>query len=268
MQEELWFNAFWPLLIAMPFLGILAAAVSKRTDPVIRKGKVLRHDGPARLAHWTHAVGTVFLLISGVVLGSRYTPSFVTDSNNTAVWFNVHFVFAAIFLFGTFYWLANTIISRHRFREHLPHKNAISSTLNHYGALLKIKGAKMPEEEKYFESERLAFLAALGGAGLMVVTGLIKAVAHLVDLPGTFMNIVTWVHDIGGGLMLLFLLAHLFFGSIIPVAWKAFPSIITGYMKVEDAKHEHPAWMKNISEEFPEETTDDKNSFVSDRKEQ
>jgi formate dehydrogenase subunit gamma len=249
MQEALWFDSLWALLLVAPFLGVLVAAVSKRTEPVIRKGKVLRHDGPARLAHWTHAFGTVFLLVSGIVLGTRYSPAFVTDSGNTAAWFNVHFAFAALFLFGTFYWLGNTIISRHRFREHLPHKNAISSTLNHYGALLKIKGAKMPEEEKYFESERLAFLAALGGAGLMVITGIIKALAHLIDMPGVFLNIVTWAHDIGALLMLLFLLAHLFFGSLLPVAWKAFPSIITGYMSVEAAKHEHPAWMKNIAEE-------------------
>ena len=264
MQGALWFDALWPVLFATPFLGVLAAAVSKRTDPVIRKGRVLRHDGPARLAHWTHALGTVFLLVSGIVLGSRYTPAFVTDSGNTAAWFNVHFAFAVLFLFGTCYWLGNTIISRHRFREHLPHKYAISSTFHHYGALLKIKGAKMPEEEKYFESERLAFLMALGAASLMVITGLIKALAHLIDMPGTLMNVVTWAHDIGAGLMLLFFLAHLFFGTLLPVAWKAFPSIITGYMKVEDAKHEHPAWMKHITENDAE----DKNEVSSDREEQ
>ncbi len=248
MQESLWFDSLWPVLVAMPFLGLLAAAVSKRSGPVIRKGKVLRHDGPARLAHWTHALGTVFLIVSGIILGSRFTPAFVTDSGNTALWLNVHFVFAVVFLFGTFYWLGNTIISKHRFREHLPHKNAISSTLNHYGALLKIKGAKMPEEEKYFESERLAFLMALGGAALMVVTGIIKALAHLVDLPGEFMNVVTWAHDIGAALMVLFLLAHIFFGALLPFAWKALPSIFTGYMDVEAAKHEHPAWMKNVAD--------------------
>ncbi|MCL2826830.1 MAG: cytochrome b/b6 domain-containing protein, partial [Eggerthellaceae bacterium] len=164
----------------MPFLGLFVAGVTKRTDPVIRKGKVLRHDGAARVSHWSHALGTVFLLASGIILGTRFKPSFVTNSGSAAVWFNVHFVFAALFLFGTFFWLGNSIISRYRFKEHLPHKNAIRSTLNHYGSLLKIKGMKMPEEEKYFESERIAFLAALGGGSLMALTGIIKVLAHVV----------------------------------------------------------------------------------------
>jgi formate dehydrogenase subunit gamma len=261
MQGTLWFDSLWPILLAMPFLGLLAAAVSKRTDPIIRGGKVLRHDGPARIAHWTHGLGTALLLISGIILGSRFTPAFVTDTGNTALWFNVHFVWAAVFLFGTCYWLGNTIISRHRFREHLPHSYAISSVLNHYGSLLKIKGTKMPEEEKYFESERLAFLMALGGGALMVITGLIKSLAHLIDLPGELMNVTTWAHDIGALLMLVFLLAHLFFGTLLPIAWKTFPSMITGYMSVEVAKHEHPAWMKDIAE------TPDKSTGVSAGKE-
>jgi len=235
----------------MPFLGLFVAAVTKRTDPVIRKGKVLRHDGPARLSHWCHALGTVFLLVSGIVLGTRYTPSFVADSGNTAVWLNTHFVFAALFLFGTFYWLGNTIISRYRFREHLPHKNAIKSTLNHYGSLLKIKGMKMPEEEKYFESERIAFVAALGGGTVMALTGIIKVIAHIANMPGPFMNVVTWVHDIVALLMILFLLAHLIFGALLPMAWKAFPSMITGYLPLDVAKHEYPRWMDEIMSKDP-----------------
>jgi len=161
---------------------------------------------------------------------------------------NVHFVFAASFLFGTFYWLGNTIISRYRFREHLPHKNAISSTLNHYGSLMKIKGTKMPEEEKYFESERIAFLVALGGAGIMIISGVIKALAHLVNMPGPFMNVVFWIHDIGALLLLLFFLAHIFFGVLLPVAWKSAPSIITGRISVATAEHEYPKWMEGIRE--------------------
>ena len=256
MQEMLWFNSYWPILLAMPFLGVVIAGTSKRTDPVIRKNKVFRHDAPARVAHWAHALGTVFLLVTGIVLGTRYTPSFVTDAGNTAHWLNVHFVFAALFLFGTFYWLGNTIISRYRFKEHLPHKNAISSTLNHYGSLLKIKGTKMPKEEKYFESERIAFLAALGAAGVMVLTGIIKALAHLIDMPGAFMNVITWAHDIGAALMILFFLAHIFFGVLLPSSWRSVPSIITGYMPLEVAEHEHPLWVETIKQN--EATQDDK----------
>ncbi|MCL2883585.1 MAG: cytochrome b/b6 domain-containing protein [Coriobacteriia bacterium] len=249
MQQTLWFNMYWPILFIMPFLGLLVAGLSKRIDPVVRGNRVLRHDGPARVAHWSHALGVVALIISGFFIGLRFSASHVTTSANTAAWMNVHFVFACLFLFGTFYWLGNTIISRYRFREHLPHKNAISSTLNHYGALMGFKKAKAPNEEKYFESERLAFLVALGGACLMVVTGVIKVLAHIVDLPGPFVYGITITHDIGAIILVLFLLAHLFFGVVIPNAWPALPSMFTGYMKREKAEKEYVLWMQAVEEQ-------------------
>jgi len=249
MQQTLWFNIYWPILFAMPFIGLLVAGLSKRSDPVIRGDRVLRHDGPARVAHWSHALGVVALIISGFFIGLRFAASHVTTSANTAHWMNAHFVFACLFLFGTFYWLGNSIISPGRWREHLPQKNAIRSTLNHYGALLKFKKAQAPAEEKYFASERLAFLVALGGAGLMVVTGLIKVLAHLADLPGTLVLGITIAHDIGAIILVVFLVAHLFFGVVIPNAWPALPAMFTGYMKRAAAEKEYVAWMKTVRAE-------------------
>ena len=248
IQDALLFNTLWPVLVAMPFLGFLFAGLSKRTDPVIRRGKVLRHDGPARLAHWTHVIGVVFLLVSGVILGSRFSPSLVTSPKGTNGVFNMHFLFACFFLFGTCYWLGNTVISRYRFKEHLPGKNSLKKFINHYGSLLKIKGMVMPREEKYFESERIAFVWALVCACLMAATGLLKVLAHHVSVPGGFMNAVTWAHDVVAALMLLFLLAHVFFGVVLPNAWKTVPSMFTGYVSKEHAEKDYPAWMDAVKE--------------------
>lgn len=245
MQGELWFNQFIWLIFIMPFVGLLAAGLSKREDPAIEGDRVLRHDKPARFSHWTHAIGTLFLLLSGIILGTRFTPSFVAE-DGAAAWFNVHFVFALFFLFGTFYWLGNTLISRYRFREHLPKKYAVKYIINHYGSMLGIKGLKMPAEEKYFESERVAFIVALIATIGVLTTGLVKVLAHLVNVSEGFMNVITWGHDISAALMLLFFLAHIFFGALAPFAWKTFPSMIHGYVKLEDAEHEHQAWIEEL----------------------
>ena len=244
MQETLWFDIYGLLMIALPFVGLLAAGLSKRTNPVIRGTRVLRHDGPARLAHWSIAIGTCGLLLSGIVSGTRFTPAFLDSAQSTAFWFNLHFAFALLFLFGTCYWLGNTIIARYRFREHLPRRHAVSAILSHYGSLLHIKGCTMPDEEKYFESERVAFIMALLAAGLGGLSGIVKALAHLVSLPGPLMNVATWTHDISAVLMLLFFVAHLFFGTLLPMAWKAFPSMITGYIRLDVAEEEYPAWAR------------------------
>ena len=248
MQETLLFDQLTWLVFAAPFSGLLAAGLSRRHDPAIHGDRVLRHDGPARVSHWTHALGTALLIVSGIVLGTRFTPSFVTGDEATATWFNVHFIFVLLFLFGTFYWLGNTIISRWRFREHLPTKHAITYTLNHYGSLLGVKKCTYPKEAKYFESERMAFILAIVATVTVAVSGLFKVLAHAFPLPEGFMNAMTWTHDIAAVLMLLFFLAHVFFGAVLPISWTTLRSMFTGYVPLEHAKREHTAWIEELEE--------------------
>lgn len=249
MEETLWFDRFLWIVFLVPFLGFLVAGLSKREDPVIRGDKVLRHDKPARVSHWTHAIGTTFLLISGVVLGTKFTPSFVTDNNATALWYNVHFVFVLLFLFGTCYWLGNTLISRYRFKEHLPTKNVVTYTIQHYGHLLGFKRFSMPPEEKYFESEKAAFILAILATVVVALSGLIKVLAHLIYLPEGFMNAMTWTHDISAVAMLVFYVAHVFFAAIAPFSWKSLRSMFTGYVPLDHAQKEHGGWVKTLEEE-------------------
>lgn len=238
-------QSMW-LIFAMPFAGLIAAALSKRQDPVIKGKRILRHDIPARVSHWTHALGTTLLLVSGIILGTRFTPSFVDNDAATALWFNVHFVFALLFLFGTFYWLGNTIVSKHRFREHLPTKNAIKYTVHHYGHLLGIKRFALPPEGKYFESERMAFILAVAATLSVGLTGLVKVAAHAISLPEGFMNTMTWIHDVSAAAMLLFFIAHVFFAAIAPFSWKTLKSMFTGYMPLKHAEEEHGGWVAEL----------------------
>lgn len=242
-----WFDQA-PWLVALaPFFGLFLSAFAKRTDPFIDKERIFRHDAPARLSHWTHATGTTVCLISGIVLGLRFTPAFVTDGPAAVWWQNAHFVAAVIFLFGTFFYLGNTIISKWRFREHLPTKNAISYTVRHYSLLVGLKKFTMPPEEKYFESEKVAYVMAIVTAFLLIVSGLFKAAAHVfLALPAGLMNVMFWIHDIAAALMLLFLLAHVFFAVIAPFSWKTFPSMFTGWMPLNEAKKEHRGWLEQL----------------------
>lgn len=263
MEDTLWFDQFTWLVFVAPFLGLLAAGLARRRDPVIKGKRVLRHDGAARTSHWAHAIGTTFLLVSGIVLGTRFTPSFVGNAEGAATWFNVHFVFALLFLFGTFFWLGNTIVSRYRFREHLPTKNVVSYTLQHYGALLGIKSCKVPPESKYFESERAAFILALAASSVVVISGISKVLAHAVDLPSAFVNVMTWAHDIGAVFMLLFFVAHVFFAAIAPFSWKTFPSMITGYVSLDHAREEHAGWVEELERAGSVEAEEDEGAEAS-----
>jgi formate dehydrogenase subunit gamma len=253
MAETLWFDSATWLVWFAPFAGVLAAGLSRRRDPVIEGDRVLRHDVPARITHWAHGIGTTMLLVSGIALGLFFTPALVGSGQPVWTWMNVHFAFVVLFLFGTFYYGANTLLSWRRFREHLPTKNAIEFTKQHYGHLLGIKKYSIPPEDKYFESEKMAYILALAATITIIVTGLFKVLAHVLDVPGWLMGIATPLHDIATVAMLLFFAAHVFFAAILPMSWPVLGSMFTGYVSLEHAKKEHAGWIAELEGRDPED---------------
>jgi len=251
---ELLFNSGWWLVLLAPFAGVLAAGLTRRTDPVIEGDRVLRHDGPAMLEHWTHGVGTLVLLVTGLSLGALFIPTLLGTQQIWAM-MNVHFVAVVVFLFGTFYYGANTVLSWRRFNEHLPTRNAFKFTVQHYGRLLGNKKYAMPPEDKYFESERMAYLLALAATVIIIVTGLLKAAAHMVSIPGAVMGPATLLHDIAALGMLVFFVAHVVV-VLLPMSWPMLRSMFTGYVSVEHAKAEHAGWVRRIESGSKESVSD------------
>jgi len=246
---ELLFDKLAWLVVLAPFAGVLAASVTKRQDPRVEGERVLRHDAAAILAHWTHGVGTAALLASGLALGFLFVPRLLPDAEAAGFVYNLHFVAVVFFLFGTFYWTANTLLAAKRFREHLPTGNAVPYTVRHYGLLLGFKRYTMPPEDKYFESERMAFVMAVVATGLIIASGLVKVAAHFFDVPGSLMGVTNFTHDAATLLMLAFFCAHVFFAAIAPFSWPVLGSMFTGYVSLEHVKHEHAGWMARLAEE-------------------
>jgi formate dehydrogenase subunit gamma len=239
------FNSGWWLVLLAPFAGILAAGRTRRKDPVVEGERVLRHDDAAILEHWTHGIGTAVLLVTGFSLGALFIPSLLSKQQAWAA-MNIHFVAVVMFLFGTFYYGTNTLLSWSRFREHMPTANAIKFTVQHYGRLLGNKKFEMPPEDKYFESEKMAYILALAVTVTIILTGLLKAAAHVVPIPGAVMGVATPLHDVATLGMLAFFLAHIFFAAILPMGWPMLRSMFTGYVSTEHAKAEHAGWFARI----------------------
>ena len=210
---------------------------------------MLRHDGPAMLEHWTHGLATTLLLVTGIVLGLLFVPRLIEGPEAIGFVMNLHFVGVVFFLFGTFYWASNTVISAYRLKEHLPSKNAIEYTKRHYGLLLGMKKFTMPPEEKYFESERMAFILAVASTVVIIITGFLKVSAHVWDLSGSLMKTVTMTHDVATVAMLAFFLAHVFFAAVLPMSWPVLRSMFTGYLSLDNAEEEHRGWLAAIKGE-------------------
>jgi formate dehydrogenase subunit gamma len=256
MERELLFDSATWLVWLAPFVGVLAAGLTKRRDPVVEGDRVLRHDGAARLEHWAHGIGTAVLLVSGISLGVWFLPSLVGSGEPVRGMMDLHFYAVVVFLFGTFYYGANTLLEKKRFAEHLPTKDAIEYTKRHYGLLLGMKKFTMPPERKYFESEKMAFILALGSTGVIIVTGLLKVAAHAMDVPAGLMALVTPLHDIATIAMLAFFIAHVLFGAILPMSWPVLRSMFTGYVPLEYAKHEHAGWLEELGYEDEDAKSD------------
>jgi formate dehydrogenase subunit gamma len=234
----------------------VAAGLTRRKDPVVEGDRVLRHDGAAIVEHWTHGIGTAVLLVTGLSLGALFIPSLLARQQVWAA-MNVHFVAVILFLFGTFYYGANTLLASHRFGEHLPTKNAFRYTIQHYGRLLGNKKLEMPPEDKYFESEKMAYLLAIGATVTIILTGILKVAAHVVAIPGVVMGVATLLHDVATLGMLAFFLAHIFFAAILPMGWPMLRSMFTGYVSLKHAEEEHAGWLARLEKtESPTETSD------------
>ncbi|MBU4556081.1 MAG: cytochrome b/b6 domain-containing protein [Actinobacteria bacterium] len=246
MQKELLFDSATWLVWLAPFVGVLAAGLTKRKDPVVEGDRVLRHDKAAILEHWAHGIGTAVLLVSGIALGVWFLPALVGNGEPVWTMMDIHFGAVVVFLFGTFYYGANTLLAKKRFREHLPTKDAIEYTKRHYGLLLGFKKFTMPPERKYFESEKMAYILALASTVAIIVTGLFKVAAHSVDLPAGLMTVMTPAHDIATVAMLAFFVAHVFFAAVLPMSWPVLRSMFTGYVNLEYAKHEHAGWLAEL----------------------
>jgi len=238
-------SATWLVWLA-PLLGVFAAGFTRRKDPVVEGDRVLRHDGAARAEHWTHGIGTAVLLVSGIVLGIFSIPALVAGGPQLWTAMNIHFVAVVLFLFGTFYYAANTFLAVNRFKEHLPTKDALEFTKRHYGLLLGFKKFTMPPERKYFESEKMAYLLALASTVVIILTGLVKVLAHAINLPSSVMAVTTPLHDAATVAMLAFFLAHVFFAAILPSSWPMLRSMFTGYVSLDHAKAEHAGWLTEI----------------------
>ena len=231
-----------------PFAGILAAGVTRRHDPKVEGDSVLRHDTAAIVEHWTVALSAAVLLVSGIALGLLFIPSLL--GGGTPVWtaMNIHFAAVVAFVFGTFYYGANTLLSPKRLKEHLPTSDAVEYTKQHYGLLLGFKKFVMPPERKYFESEKMAYIMAAVGTITILLTGFTKLAAHSFNVPAGLMAVATPTHDIATVVMLAFILPHIFFAAVLPSSWPIFRSMFTGHVSLDYAKHEHAGWLAELEQ--------------------
>jgi len=240
------FDNLWWLLFMAGFAGLVAGGFKKRIDPHIDGDRVLRHDSAAKLSHWTHAVGCTLLLATGAALGFFFFPRLLPGVEGAALLMDIHFIGALLFIFGGFYWLANTIISPWRFTEHMPDSGSLMEGIIHYAHIFGLTGKKV-RPAKYDGSERLAFVPIVLFAALLIITGFIKLSARFMAVPTGLLSTMTWLHDASALVMLVLFFFHVLLAAVVPWSWPLLKSMFTGYVSLDFARDHHPVWYEELS---------------------
>ncbi len=239
-------NLWWGIFMAA-FCGLLLGAFWQRIDPFVQEQRVWRHDGAARLSHWTHAAGCTLLLISGVALGFLFLPRQVAGPAGASQMMDLHFLGALLFVFGGFFWLSNTILSPWRFREHMPDSGSLIEGITHYAHIFGLT-KKTVRPAKYDGSERLAFVPIVLFAALLVLTGFVKLAPRFMGMPTSLLSAMTWLHDVSALMMLVLFFFHVLLAAVVPWSWPLLASMFNGWVTRDFAKSHHPLWYEQLNQ--------------------
>jgi formate dehydrogenase subunit gamma len=195
------------------------------------------------MEHWSHALSTVLLLVTGVGLGFLFIPRLVSGTETVGFLLNLHFVGVLLFMFGIFYYASNALVNG-KFQEHLPEVSDFQGALAHYAA--KFSGKHPAPDGKYIASEKLAYLGFAVAVFGIVATGSVKVAAHVFSLPGWLMQAMTFLHDLAALGMLAMLAMHVLMSSIVPWSWPLVGGILHGYVSEEYVREHHALWYEEL----------------------
>jgi formate dehydrogenase gamma subunit len=239
-------SVVWAIPVSI-LLGVLVGSFAKdgHDTHIDEQGKVLRHDETMFFQHWSHAIATLLLIVTGIGLGVLIFPRFFSNPQDVGFALNLHFIGVVLFLFTVFFHVTKNILTG-EIKENMPAAHDIPEAIGHYKAMLGF--GKQPEEGKYLASERLSYpVWGIFVAGI-ILSGLIKVSAYIWNMPEVLMTVATLVHGVCTVAIVLVLIVHVFLGAIIPPSWPLIKSMITGYVTEDYVKAHHVKWYKQIKD--------------------
>lgn len=256
LKYELLFNT---AVLAIPvaallgvFLGSLEDKEEDRSTKIVA-GKVERHSELMFIQHWSHAIGTVILIVTGIGLGTLFIPRTFQGVENIGFALNMHFIGIVLFFFGASFYITKGLLTG-EISHMMPKKGDIMGAIGHYKAM--IFGGDAPKEGKFLAVERVIFPFWIFGVSGITLTGIIKIIAHVWSIPGAMMGLITPLHGFFAIYMALLLCGHVFAAAILPASWPLIRSMITGTMDEKYVAHHHQKWYEEIQAERGKETSD------------
>lgn len=275
--QSVLFNDALFLARAAPFivaLGILVGIVQARAaaqgggDAIVGE-RIRRHDLSTVVAHWSNAVGVILGLATGAIV-----LRWVDYRPELRLVFLIHYVGAALMLFGIFNHLARHGISGGTglipkrlsvLRDLIGELLEYAGLFGPEGAVLRVpwpKGIREPiaryarallgyqtsQTGKYLATEKtMSYPPWAILMGLILVTGLIKLLRYVYAVPSSLVATATAIHDVATIAIAVMLLLHLLPLLLVPANWPLLLSMFRTTVPRKYVEERHPAWFKRLS---------------------
>lgn len=220
-----------------------------------RTSTVKRHCWSNLFNHWSIAISTIILFISGFGQMPMYTrygftkiPGFSWSGNYTLT-LSLHYAAAVALIFAVTYHLSISLM-RKEFNL-LPRRGDLKESWQIIKAMLGF--GQEPESDKYLAEQRVAYLYIGLNVIVLLATGIIKVLKNT-DLYQPGASFILWVNNIHNAATFALLFGIV--GHLLAFAFKAnrklLPGIITGRICCDYAKHRHSKWYCTL--DLPENT--------------
>jgi cytochrome b subunit of formate dehydrogenase len=234
-------------VVAGLILGVARGLLKKKNE--IKGDVVIRHGVGSFISHWGTALGIFAAMFSGFMLGFFimngksiwFIPVFSKTLAQVIPALNVHYFAVVMILFGSFFFVADYVATRD-LKMLVP--NGMDITAGFIGKYFLKR--KWDKDGKYLASQKSAAMPYMLIGLVILITGAIKAAAHVWPVSASAWGWATVFHDIFMVFIILFTLIHI---SIVVVLgdWPAFRSWFSGTMTTKFVEHHHPVWFENLT---------------------
>ncbi|MFZ5817167.1 MAG: formate dehydrogenase subunit gamma [Bacillota bacterium] len=223
------------------------------------KPQVKRHSLSDRIVHWATALSIFLLIFSGIGQMPMYKRYMVADlpgmawTANYAITLKMHYLGALVLLAVAAFHVTYSLRAK-RFGL-LPRRGDLKESVEIIRAMLT--GKPEPPSGKFLAEQRLAYAFIAGTVALLILTGVLKVVKNLgVSLPYELLWWNTLLHNIGTGLIIFGIIAHLAAFALKPNR-PLIKSMFTGTVDADYAHHRHPLWKaRPAGDEHPDVAAD------------
>ncbi|MHB8919331.1 MAG: formate dehydrogenase subunit gamma [Desulfocucumaceae bacterium] len=214
-----------------------------------REKKVKRHGFSVLLVHWTIALSTLALILSGFGQMPMYKRYRIADlpglgwSADYSVTILIHYSAAMLFLAAVVYHIVFHLIKKDF--DILPRRGDFRES----AAIIKsmILGGKEPPCDKYVAEQRLAYAFISLMIVLISITGLFKVVKNLpaFNFNSAFMVWVNDIHTFASIILIFGIGAHLA-AFVFKANRPLLTGMFTGKVDLEYCKHRHCLWYEKL----------------------